>query len=214
MRRHVSPSKEEVVQEFRIQSIQEAAMRVIARKGMSAATMADIAGEAGIAKGTIYLYFRDRDELVEKTFETAIDELHKRVDAARALGGTFEEKFRSVIAAELAFFRENAEFFRLYISLRMPEGNAAQQRRRKRHCEPKYRARLDEFAEMLKEAMARGEVRKSDPRRLALILKEGTMAIILERLHEDEPPAEEDDVELIVSTLLDGIAIRKKRSTH
>src|SRR6185295_7045060 len=116
-----SKSKEEIVQEFRVQSIQEAAMRVIARKGMSAATMADIAGEAGIAKGTIYLYFRDRDELVEKTFETAIDELHKRVDEARTRGNNFEERFRNVIAAELEFFRENAEFFRLYISLRMPE---------------------------------------------------------------------------------------------
>ena len=77
-------------------------MRVIARKGMAAATMQEIAEEAGVAKGTIYLYFRDRDELVEKTFETAIDELHKRVDAARASGETFEEKFRAVIAAELA----------------------------------------------------------------------------------------------------------------
>src|SRR5438270_11555460 len=108
-----SKSKDEVVSEFRIQSIQEAAMRVIARKGMSAATIADIATEAGIAKGTIYLYFRDRDALVEKTFETAIGELHKRVDAALARGGSFQERFRAVIAAELAFFRENAEFFRL-----------------------------------------------------------------------------------------------------
>ncbi len=50
-----SKSKEEVVQEFRVQSLQEAAMRVIARKGMAAATMAEIAKEAGVAKGTIYL---------------------------------------------------------------------------------------------------------------------------------------------------------------
>src|SRR5438105_3509901 len=114
-----SRSKEEVVQEFRIHSIKEAAMRVIARKGMSAATMQDIAEEAGVAKGTIYLYFRDRDELVEKTFETAIGELHLRVDAALALDVPFEEKLRAVISAQIGFFRENAEFFRLYMSLRM-----------------------------------------------------------------------------------------------
>ena len=70
-------SKEEVVQEFRIQSIQDATMRVIARKGMAAATMQEIADEAGVAKGTIYLYFRDRDELVEKTFETAMHAAHR-----------------------------------------------------------------------------------------------------------------------------------------
>ena|SRR5438874_5732127 len=207
-------SKEEVVSEFRIQSIQDAALRVIARKGMSAATMAEIASEAGVAKGTIYLYFRDRDELVEKTFDTAIGELRRRVDEVLAREGTFEERFRALIAAELAFFRENAEFFRLYLSLRMPEGNAIQQRRQKRNCEPQYRARVEAFAQTLKEAMERGEIRKMDAHRLAIILKEGAMAIILERLNEHAPPPEEEDVELIVSTLLEGILTRKKRSSH
>src|SRR6266581_2757609 len=115
-------SKEEVVQEFRVRSIQEAAMRVIARKGMSAATMAEIAKEAGIAKGTIYLYFRDRDELVERTFETAIGQLHERIDAALALDLPIAGKLREIFRAQLAFFRENAEFFRLYLSLRIPAG--------------------------------------------------------------------------------------------
>src|SRR3954451_18763141 len=109
-----SRSKEDVVQEFRVQSIQEAAMRVIARKGMSAATMAEIAKEAGIAKGTIYLYFRDRDEMVEKTFETAIGQLHQRVDTVLALDLPIEEKLRELFRAQMTFFRENAEFFRLY----------------------------------------------------------------------------------------------------
>jgi AcrR family transcriptional regulator len=210
-----SRSKEEVVQEFRIHSIKEAAMRVIARKGMSAATMQDIAEEAGVAKGTIYLYFRDRDELVEKTFETAIGELHLRVDAALALDVSFEEKLRAVISAQIGFFRENAEFFRLYMSLRMPEGSPAQQRRQKRNCQPQYMARVKAFADVLNQAMERGEIRKSDPHRLALFLIEGSTAITLERLNEDAPPPEQQDVDLIVSTIVDGISIRKqKRSPH
>src|SRR3954463_4863092 len=101
----VSKSKEEVVQEFRIQSIQEAAMRVIARKGMAAATMQEIAEEAGVAKGTIYLYFRDRDELVEKTFETAITQLIAKVEAALDTAGPIEQKIRGAMAAKFAFFR-------------------------------------------------------------------------------------------------------------
>src|SRR5436190_23566738 len=114
-------SKEEVVQEFRIHTIQEATMRVIARKGMAAATMQEIAEEAGIAKGTIYLYFRDREELVEKTFETAIGQLHNRLDAAMEVAGSFEERLRALITAQFSFFSENREFFRLYHSLRMPQ---------------------------------------------------------------------------------------------
>src|SRR5215210_6943393 len=97
-----SKSKEEVVQEYRIASIQEATMRVIARKGMAAATMQEIAEEAGVAKGTIYLYFRDRDELVEKTFETAMEKLMAQIDAALDADVAFEQKIRDVIAAQLS----------------------------------------------------------------------------------------------------------------
>src|SRR6266487_170302 len=107
-----SKSKEEVVHDFRVQSIQDAAMRVIARKGMAAATMQEIAEEAGVAKGTIYLYFRDRDELVEKTFETAITQLIEHVEKAMDGEESLEEKIRAVMTAKLAFFRENREFFR------------------------------------------------------------------------------------------------------
>jgi AcrR family transcriptional regulator len=205
----MTKSKEDVVQEFRVQSIQEAAIRVISRKGMASATMQEIAEEAGVAKGTIYLYFRDRDELVEKTFETAIGELHKRIDAALDSEGPFAQRLRAVITAKLAFFNENREFFRLYHTLRMPEGSATQRRRQKRTCQPQYQTRVDRLAAVLKLAMDAGEVRPLDPKRLALFLIETSTAIVLERLSEDAPPPESEDVELIVSTLLSGIAVAK-----
>lgn len=198
-------SKEEVVAEYRVQSIQDAALRVISRKGMAAATMQEIAEEAGIAKGTIYLYFRDRDELVEKTFERAITELHRQVDAALERDEPFADKLRSMLMAEMAFFRENREFFRLYNSLKFPEGNAQQQRRQKRTCQPRYRNRLERFARILGEAMDRGEIRRVNPMRLALFINEAVMAIVIERVVEEHPPREEDDVDWIVSSILDGI---------
>src|SRR5215210_8689819 len=94
-------SKEEVVQEYRIGSIQDATMKVIARKGMAAATVQEIADEAGVAKGTIYLYFRDRDELIEKTFDGAMTQLIDRIDAVLDRDVPFDEKIRAVMAAKL-----------------------------------------------------------------------------------------------------------------
>ena len=203
-------SKEEVVQEFRIQSIQEATMRVIARKGMSAATMQDIADEAGVAKGTIYLYFRDRDELVEKTFESAIQRVSEQVDAALDLDLSIEEKIRAITAAHLSFFGKNREFFRLYISLRLAENpNARQQRKHKQDCQPQYHARVQKLADMLAKHMQSGQVRDGDPYRLALFLMEGSAAIMLQRLTEDHPPNEQADLDLITGLILDGI---RKRS--
>jgi len=190
-------------------------MRVIARRGMSSATMQEIAEEAGVAKGTIYLYFRDRDELVEKTFESSISELHRDVDSTLAGDAPFEEKLRAMLRAGFAFFRENREFFRLYMSMRFPEGSPQQQRRQKRTCQPQYQTRIDRMAEALTEAMKRGEVRECDARRLALLIFEATNALIIERVMEEESPSEESDIELLVTTILNGISLQKgRRSSH
>ncbi len=204
-----SKSKEEVVQEFRIHSIQEATMRVIARKGMSSATMQEIAEEAGVAKGTIYLYFRDREELVERTFERAMAQLMGEIDAAIERDVPFEQKLRAVMAAKIAFFSANREFFRLYLSLRMPEGTPERQRRQKRNCQPRYRTHVEKFAKTLEDAMKRGEIRKVDPYRLALFIVEGSTAIILERLNEESSPSEGADTDFVAGLILDGI---RKRS--
>ena len=198
-------SKEDVVSEFRVQSIQDAAMRVIARKGMAAATMQEIAEEAGVAKGTIYLYFRDRDELVEKTFETAITQLIDRVAKAMDDEKSVEDKIRAAMTAKLAFFRENREFFRLYISLRLPEGDAQQQRRHKRNCEPQYRGSVARLAGILEAAMDTGEIRRFDSHRLALFIVEGSNAIVVERVMEESSPSEEQDVEFLTEVIMGGI---------
>ena len=46
------------------QQIVEAAVRVFARNGYYHSRVADIAREAGIASGTIYLYFKTKDEIL------------------------------------------------------------------------------------------------------------------------------------------------------
>lgn len=179
-------------------------MRVIARKGINATTMQDIADEAGVAKGTIYLYFRDRDELVEKTFENALADLHARVDSALEQEGPIEERLRESLLRAIEFFRENGQFFRLYVSQRFPEGTPQQQRKQKRHCD-QYRERNLKLAAVFEEAMNRGEIRRVDPYRLALFFAEGTNAIIVERVMEEKAPPADADVDFIISTILDGI---------
>src|SRR6185369_128133 len=49
--------------EARRQSILDAAASVFSKKGMEAATMAEIATEAGISPGAIYRYFENKEEL-------------------------------------------------------------------------------------------------------------------------------------------------------
>jgi TetR/AcrR family transcriptional regulator, fatty acid metabolism regulator protein len=62
------------------QQIIEAAVRVFARKGYYNARVSDIAREAGIAAGTIYLYFKTKDDILVTLFR---DKMVEFVDAVR-----------------------------------------------------------------------------------------------------------------------------------
>ena len=56
------------------QQIIEAAIRVFARKGYYNSRVADIAREAGIAAGTIYLYFETKDDILVTLFRSKMAE--------------------------------------------------------------------------------------------------------------------------------------------
>ena len=52
--------KDNVLREFRVREILDAACRVVALYGFQGATVERVAEEADIAKGTIYLYFQNQ----------------------------------------------------------------------------------------------------------------------------------------------------------
>ncbi len=56
------------------QRIVEAAIRVFARSGYYHSRVADIAREAGIASGTVYLYFRTKDDILVTLFREKMAE--------------------------------------------------------------------------------------------------------------------------------------------
>ena len=56
-------NKRERNKALRREQILEAAVRVFARRGFGKATVAEIAEEAGVAAGTIYIYFEGKEDL-------------------------------------------------------------------------------------------------------------------------------------------------------
>jgi TetR/AcrR family fatty acid metabolism transcriptional regulator len=54
------------------EAILRAAVKVFARRGYFNSKVSDIAGEAGIADGTVYLYFKSKDEILHSVFDQAM----------------------------------------------------------------------------------------------------------------------------------------------
>ena len=56
------------------EAILRAAVKVFAQKGFFNSKVADVAKEAGIADGTVYLYFKSKDEILHSVFDRAMEE--------------------------------------------------------------------------------------------------------------------------------------------
>jgi AcrR family transcriptional regulator len=67
--------------------IVDAALEVFAERGFSAARLDDVAARAGISKGTLYLYFKSKEELFEAVVRAT---LVPNLERLEALSATFE----------------------------------------------------------------------------------------------------------------------------
>jgi TetR/AcrR family fatty acid metabolism transcriptional regulator len=76
------PRTSAATKELRRAQIMHAALRCFARTGFYATTMDDVAAEAGVSKGTPYLYFNSKAELYRALYEWWSCGLSGRVEAA------------------------------------------------------------------------------------------------------------------------------------
>jgi AcrR family transcriptional regulator len=67
--------------EARRQAILEAALGVFVAQGFAAAKLDEVAEKAGVAKGTIYLHFKDKQDLFEQMVRSAVSPVIERLEA-------------------------------------------------------------------------------------------------------------------------------------
>lgn len=174
-------------------------MAIIARKGVAEATMQEIADEAGVAKGTLYVYFRDRDELLAKTAARAYDRLIEGLHEAFASGGTLEERLTTIVLHQLRFFDEHRELFGAYIALTHRDGKHAKKRT------GSHAVYMQLLERLFTEAKDRGESRV-DAHEAAAIYADLVRGIVVRRIEEKSKTPREKQAAFIVSLLLRGIA--------
>jgi TetR/AcrR family transcriptional regulator, fatty acid metabolism regulator protein len=91
------------------QQIIEAAVRVFARKGYYNSRVSDIAREAGIAAGTIYLYFKTKDDILVTLFRDKMAEFVGSLRKAIADESDAIAKVRRLVALHFRMLEGNPE---------------------------------------------------------------------------------------------------------
>jgi TetR/AcrR family fatty acid metabolism transcriptional regulator len=93
-----------------------AAIRIFAQKGFYTANVADVAKEAGVADGTIYLYFKSKDDLLISLFETKMEEILQRFSSLLKSEQRADDKLRQFIQLYFKMIQEDrnlAEVFQV-----------------------------------------------------------------------------------------------------
>ncbi len=108
----VSSRREREKQERRA-VIQQAARELFCEKGLHATTMDDIAERAEYGKGTIYNYFKSKDDLYVSIIEEGFIELERRLTEAVKRKRGAEQRVKAVFFAYIDYNLENLEYFRI-----------------------------------------------------------------------------------------------------
>ena len=91
------------------QNIIEAAVRVFARKGYYNSRVSDIAREAGIAAGTIYLYFKTKDDILVTLFRDKMADFVDTVRKAIAVEPDAASKVRRLVSLHFRILEDNPD---------------------------------------------------------------------------------------------------------
>lgn len=143
----------------------DAAARVFAARGFDAASMDDIAREAGAGKPTLYRYFAGKDALFEAVFIDALDMLEARLDIAEATTSGHAETLLAMVLPVAAMFREHVASLRA-----LSESTSGADRARRRILRQRRGHIEVRIADALTRAHAAGALRIADPKFAARLI--------------------------------------------
>ena len=181
----------------RREAILAAARKVFARKGFEGSTIVDIAREAGVASGTVYLYYASKLDLFAALNARLFQVINQALLASGAPpdvpGGT-----RARISAVFEACSRHRDLLRLVFLNPDPRTEVA---RRMKHADEE---RLRPLAELLGGGMAAGVVRQADAMLLARLIT-GLVSVALYQCFVHSDGGEVQAYEGTVTDMIVGV---------
>ena len=197
-------TRKEVIKEFRTAELLEAARSVFARKGFHAATVEEIASAAGVAKGTVYLYYKSKQDVYWGALEHGITELHNEIQTQLSQEETPAKKVRAFIAIKIRYFEANRDFFKIYFSeLGSGFSHPAQMPPR---FEEMYIQQARLLEAVLQQGIQSGTIREVRADTAAVAISDLIRGIIVQRLLGWSTKDVESDVNFVFDLVWRGIA--------
>lgn len=146
-----------------------AAERVFAEKGFHGASVEEIAAASEYGVGTLYLYFKDKNEIYFSVLTEKLDELYGRICDAVEAHEEALEKLRAFVSSQLEYYDEKRDFFKLLVREHTSMGGEVGDKLHEMFKD--NMKKLMGFGVGLVEGAVKcGDLRKDDPAELMMIL--------------------------------------------
>jgi TetR/AcrR family fatty acid metabolism transcriptional regulator len=195
-------SKDEVLKVFRTTEIIEAARRVIMDVGYPDASMDRIAQAAGVAKGTLYLYFKNKDELLARTFAEEHDHMMDNLrKSAQSVTG-YTKQLRSLVHATMKHAIDHQAFRQALVGAPdiSPFGTSV--------ASIEIRREIEDYggfvAEIIEQGMRAGEFREGNAAKFAMYLTQLVAGAVTTLLRKPDDNAWQESVDEITDFFLQG----------
>ncbi len=151
------PSKTDVVTDFRRSQLLDAARERFGKHGLAGTTVDGIAKSAGVAKGTVYLYYKSKEDILRHVLDEDLRQLHDDTVPIITGDGGIEEKLRRFVFSALTFFDLKRDFFeQVHFEMGTDVRKKCQQK-----LEVVFRAQVDSWRTDARRGAARGTGRRS-----------------------------------------------------
>ncbi len=204
--RHLLPEKQE--------RVMDAALTEFADQGYHQASLNRLVAQAGIAKGSLYQYFPNKEGIFHHVFQHALALVHRTLVTVKeeTLGMDVFTRLEKSLQAGVRFLREHPRIYRLYLKIQFDQNMPF----REEFMTAVRQYAADYFASLIRRARARGELKPGISERAALFLLDAVFDRFLQaaalpaldvtlNLHQASEPVIHKHIRDLISLLKEGL---------
>jgi len=187
-----------------------AAEKLFAAKGFFPTTMSEIAQEAQFGTGTLYKYFKSKEDLYFTLIDEKTAEINDPVKAELSKKMSETERIGKILRIQFEFIQRNRDFFRIYVSERSRfEWTVKDDLGKKLH--EKMVAYIHLLTQVMKQGIKDGTFKPKDPMDLAHALVGIVNSFVFEWLIAPRPYPLLSKVDTVLDIFLKGAQGTERR---
>lgn len=190
--------------ETRKQAILDSAKALFARKGFENTTMDEVAREAELAKGTLYLYFKSKEELLYSLLEPLLNEYRKEVRELAAEPGPSQEAIlRRMFSYMYEKYLKEPEMYHIIMRYQAKEYRELLSEENFNRLREIMRDNLKEVEKVVTQGLEAGEFHDVNPKYLSILFWNIFMGVV----QYDENRTSDEGASYLKPTLDEAISI-------